>query len=370
MKKIIIKLINIFFHLFKVNKRKILFECGRGMIDGSPRAIYNYMKEKKLNYKLVWIINKDVDGSTLNGTKFYYPHSFGDLYSRATAKYWIKSESIGSIIKKKKNQVYIQTFHGHGAMKKMGYDVTKEKNRKPLEHTKEWDYLLTNDPLDQKILLSSTGYQKETIMIGTPLTDYIYQKSKDEKFKKSIKEKLGITNNKPIILYAPTFRDKDLNKKEVNLKISCLKKFNDYNIILRLHPLVKNKVPKEIWKNSNIINGCNYPDSADILCITDLLITDYSSIIYEYAILERPILFYAYDLEEYRISRGFDIRYPEDLPGDVVYNEKELYEYILNLKNNKNNIKKLRNFNKKFNYLNDGNVCKKFVELLEKGYFK
>lgn len=183
MKKIITKFINIFFNLFRVNKNKILFECGRGMVDGSPRAIYNYIKNNNMNYKLVWIVNNNTDPSNLKGAKYYYPHSFGALYSRATAKYWIKSESIGSIIKKRRNQIYIQTFHGHGAMKKMGYDVTKEKNRVPLEHTKEWDYLLTNDPLDQKILLSSTGYNNKTLMIGTPLTDYIYEKSKDKVFK-------------------------------------------------------------------------------------------------------------------------------------------------------------------------------------------
>lgn len=370
MKKLLKCIINLFFKIFKIKNNKILFECGRGMIDGSPKALYDYIKENCPKYKLMWIVSKDTDISSIPKQDYCYNTSLKSFFERATSKYWIKSESIGSAIKKRKNQVYIQAWHGHGALKKMEYDITGEKPTEPLEHVKEWDYLLTNDPIDESMMLTSTGYKKELVMIGTPLTDYVLKHSKNEEFKNRLKEKLKIENNKPIILYAPTFRDEDLNKEQVDLKINMLSNLKDYNILIRLHPLIRNKVPQEIWNNKSFINGCKYPDATDLLCITDILISDYSSIIYEYSILEKPIIFYAYDLEKYQKSRGFYIKYPEDLPGDVVYTEKELYKNLKNLNKKSYNKEKIKKFNKKFNYLNNGNVCKKFVELLEKGYFK
>ena len=108
-----------------------------------------------------------------------------------------------------------------------------------------------------------------------------------------------------------------------------------------------------------------------MLCISDILISDYSSIIYAYSILERPIIFYAYDLDEYKKERGFYINYPEDLPGEVVYNEKQLYNAVVSVDKNKEKYrKKLQDFNARFNSLNKGVACEKFYSMLKNGEFK
>ena len=372
MKNIIKRIINFLFMIFKIDEKRILFECGRGMIDGSPKAIYDYLKSKHPNeYKLMWIVSKDTDVTGLDKKDYCYVNTIKSFYERAISKYWLKSESIASLIKKRKKQVYIQLWHGHGALKKMGYDVIENKTGEPLEHTKEWDYLIVNDPLDEKIMISSTGYQGNILMIGTPLTDSILINSKRSKFKKDILKKLNINNDNPIILYAPTFRDDDLDKETIDLRINRLKEIKDYTILLRVHPLVRNKIDETLFEDSNIINVCKYPDSSDLLSITDILISDYSSIIYEYSILNKPIIFYAYDLEKYEKERGFYLKYPEDLPGVTVYTEDELYNAITNIKKDfKSYNKKLDTFNKKYNSLNDGTVCERFYKLLKEGYFK
>lgn len=372
MKRIIKYALNFFFRLFPINKKKMLFECGRGMIDGSPKAVYDYIKSNHSNeYKMIWIVSKDTDTSEISKKDYCYTRTVKSYFERATSKYWIKSESITSLIDKRKGQVYIQLWHGHGALKKMGYDVVKTNQGQPLEHTREWDYLVVNDPLDKKIMLSSTGYKKKTIMIGTPLTDTIINNSMNQTFKNHVKKKLGIKDDKKIILYAPTFRDEELDKDTLNLKINMLKKLKDYNILLRVHPLVRNKIPDDLFKKSNIINASKYPDVSDILCITDVLISDYSSIIYEYSVLNKPIIFYSYDLEKYQKSRGFYIAYPDDLPGKVAYTEEELYNSVMNIqKESKSYTKKRNEFNLKYNYLNNGHVCERFYDLLKEGYFK
>lgn len=369
MKKMVSKILNMIFRLFKIDNKKIIFQSGRGMIDGNPRALYDYMKKNKTDYKLIWLVTKDTNVSKLDGV-YYNSNSLIGLYHLATAKYWIRSESLGSIIKKRKGQVYIQTWHGHGAMKKMGYDVTNEKNMPPLEHTKEWDYLLTNDPLDEQITLSSTGYRGNVLQFGTPLTDTILSNAKDEKFAERLKKELKIPKGKKVVLYAPTFRDNQLNMEYVDLQIDALSKLKDVVILVRVHPLIRNKLDTKKF-NKNFINVCSYPDSSDLLTITDLLISDYSSIIYEFGILNRPIVFYTYDLEEYTKDRGLYIKFPDDLPGDMVSTEEGLFNIIDNIeKYKKQTNKKLKEFNKKYNMHNNGKVCKKFVELLDNNYFK
>lgn len=369
MKKMISKIINSIFKLFKIDNKKIVFQSGRGMIDGNPRALFEYMKKNNSDYKLIWLVTKDTNILTLEGN-YYNSNSLRGLYHLATAKYWIRSESLGSIIEKRNEQVYIQTWHGHGAMKKMGYDVTNDRNVCPLEHTKEWDYLLTNDPLDEKIMLSSTGYKGNILQIGTPLTDSILSKAKNDKFIKKLKKQLKIPNDKKVVLYAPTFRDNQLNKEYVDLQIDALSKLKNIVVLVRVHPLIRNKIDRKKF-NENFINVCSYPDASDLLIITDLLISDYSSIIYEFGILNRPIVFYTYDLQEYIKDRGLYINFPEDLPGDMVNTEEELFNVVNNIeKYEKKNRKKLKEFNKKYNMHNKGNVCKKFVDLLNNGYFK
>lgn len=367
MKKIISCFLNSIFSLFKINNKKIIFQTGRGMIDGNPKAIYDYMKENNKDYKLIWLVTKDTNTSKLD-EKHYTNHSLMGLYHLATAKYWIRSESLGSILKKRKEQVYIQTWHGYGTMKKMGYDVNNAKERPPLDHVKEWDYLITNDQVSEDIMLSSTGYNKELAQIGTPRTDSILKNVQDDKFIKNLKKELHIPKNKKVILYAPTFRDEQLDMENVDLKIDALSNLKDYIILTRVHPLIRHKINKT--NNKNFIDVSLYPDVNELLVITDILITDYCSIVFEYALLERPMIFYGYDYQEYLNTRGLYNEYPEDFPGDMVDTDEQLVEIINNIEKYKRKTsKQIKEMNKKYNLLNNGQVCKKFVEMLEEGYF-
>lgn len=374
MKKLFSTILNFISKLLKVDEKKILFETGRDLVDGTPRAIYSYIKNNCPNdFKTVWLVTRKTDVSNIKPGEYAYYKTLKSLYFIATSKYWIRSESLGNIIKKKKNQVYIQAWHGHGALKKMGYDVHNDTNRPPVEHVKDWDYFISSDPLDEQVIISSTGYNKKTVMLGAACTDEILKLSKDTDKINMIKQKLGIAEkdfNKKIIFYAPTFRDSDLNKKNLQLPISCLSKIKDTIILIRLHPLIKELIDDSIFKD-NIINACTYPDASEILAIADVLISDYSSIIYEYAVLNRPIIFYDYDLELYLKERGLYLDPQKDLPGPVIYDEEALYLALQNTESLMDEYKnKLEEFNKKYNYLNDGQVSKRFVQKLKEGYFK
>lgn len=370
MKKIISFFINIIFSIFKVNDKRIIFESGRDLIDGNAKAIYDYMKDNKIdNYELIWIVTKNTDVSGLNKNEYAYYNTLKGYYYISTSKYWIKNQSIKTILKKKKNQVYIQLFHGNGVMKKMGYDVTNDKERPRLEHTNDWDYYIANDDNEREVIKSSTGYNGNIKVLGMACT---YNVRKDDEKRKIILNKLNITNTKKNILYAPTFRDYDLDKDKIDIPIDILSKFKDYNIIIRLHPLVRSKIDNSLFNYDNFINGCNYPDVSDILSITDILITDYSSIFYEYIHLNLPIIFYPYDYDNYvKLRGGFYINYKKELPGPICYNEEELSEIIDNIDIVIEEYEKKRQlFNKKYNSLSDGKACERFVNALINDEFK
>lgn len=369
MKKLISTIINWFFHFFKIQD-KIVFECGRGLIDGNPKAIYEYMLDiKQKKYKLIWLVEKGTDTTVLRDGDYVYYHTIKSCYHLATAKYWIRSQSMGSLLKKRKGQVYIQLWHGNGAMKYVEYDITNAKERPVLKHASEWDYYIANDELDASHMITGVGYDKKIEILGMACLDTTLKLANDSKFKQELLTKLSIekkAKNKKLIFYAPTFRDFDLEKNIIKVPLEKLSKLKDYLILVRLHPLVRTKVDPIIFKNDNMINVCNYPDASDILAISDILITDYSSIFYQFSPLNRPIIFYAYDYDEYKKLRGgFYLDFQKDLPGEVCYTEDELVDVLSNIEEvTKKYQTKLKQFNSKYNYLADGNASKRFTDKL------
>lgn len=372
-KNIISFFLNKLFAIFPIVPNKIVFESGRDLIDGNAKAIYNYIKENDINnYRTIWLVTKSTDVSDIDTNDYAYYKTLKGLYHLSTAKYLLKNQSIGEIITKKKGQIYIQLFHGNGVMKKQGYDVNEAIERPVVSHAKEWDYYIANDENDEKTIRSATGYNGKIEILGMAAVDTVINNCKDEQKKQNVLKHLNINNSKKNILYAPTFRDYDLDKNIINIPIKELSKLKDYNIIIRLHPLVRTKVDKSLFNLDNFINGCNYPDVSDILAITDILITDYSSVFYEYMPKNSPIIFYPYDYDKYVALRGgFYVDYKKELPGPICYTEKELLNVIKKIDEiYPQYIEKRRKFNKKYNNLSDGKASERLVNNLINNKFK
>ena len=178
--------------------------------------------------------------------------------------------------------------------------------------------------------------------------------------------------NKKILLYAPTYRDNqhsggigytyetqvDFEKLKEELSEECV-------ILFRAHWLVAQEFDFEKYKDF-IIDVSNYDDINELYVISDILITDYSSVFFDYANLKRPIIFYMYDLKQYRDDiRGFYLDL-EELPGNIIEKEEELIKKIKLLANEFVYSEKYKNFNEKFNYLDDGNAAKRVIEKIIK----
>lgn len=368
MKKILSVILNVLFRFQKVDSQKIIFETGNDKVEGNPLAIYEYIKNNCPNdFKTIWFVKKNMDVSKLDPLDVVYYRTWKYFKHLSSARYWIRSHSVGSLLKKKPNQIYIQTWHGGGAFKKCGYDIEEQPNLGPKDHVKEWDYYIASDTYNASMIQTSTGYQKEIRVLGLARSDEIVTMkfSQTESIKNAVLNDLSDTK-KNIILYAPTFREKDIADNRVQLPIEELGCLDNCIILIRLHPWVKQFI-NHSQLCENMIDVSGYPNVQDLLLISDCLITDYSSIIFDYALLNRPMLFYVYDYDEYMKERtGFYLDFKTELPGLSVRTQQELIEHLKDLTKLKTSSKhKLDIFNKKYNSLNDGNVCERIVSFLK-----
>jgi len=211
----------------------------------------------------------------------------------------------------------------------------------------------------------------KVIVLGNPRNDIFF--NHDLEFHDYVK-KLSLNSFSKIILYSPTFRDSKASNEPFSNEF--LRKFNRYltekNYVFLIKSHKMDKFVKQIPELSNIRNVSDkVEDIQDLLIHVDILISDYSSIFFDFVLLDRPLIFYPYDLDEYLIkSREMYYDYFIELPGPFAKNENELFDSISNIEsifNNKNYNEKYKNFKKKFNYFQDGNSCKRLIEYLENG---
>jgi len=215
--------------------------------------------------------------------------------------------------------------------------------------------------------MSAFRLKKETVVEnGYPRNEALFTYTDEDVLE--YKKRLGIPLDKKVILYAPTFRDNQHdNKLGYVLKLgmdfdSLREKFGkDCIVLFRAHYFVANAFDFEKYKGF-VINASDYEDINHLYIISDLLITDYSSVFFDYANLKRPIVYYMYDIDDYKNNmRDFYIDI-DTLPGNVVSTQKELEEDVLDKLNNFSYDEKYKKFNDKYNYLDGIGVSKKFLE--------
>ena len=374
MKKMIKRLIGgviqlLFGHL-KIVENKIFLETGTGEAKDQVRAIYNYIKANHPEeYEFIWALNPLADIEGLCNSEIVYKRTLRYYFHLLTSKYWMRTHSVETIVSKRKGQIYIQLWHGPGATKKEGFDIKGiNNNGKVMPHAKEWDYFIATDADNQRYIQTALNLQIPRLLLGSCRTDVLVNRNRDDYYK--LRKKLDIKDTDKVVLYAPTFREIDFHKEKVSLHIKKLSKTENVRLILRLHPEIKNKLDIAEYAE-NIIDGNKYADIFDLYMLSDILVTDYSSVSIEYSLLMKPFLFYMYDLEEYTKERDFYYNYLDSLPGPIIKTEDELIYAISNIDSIMETYHdSYMTYYEKYNALNDGNVCRRFYTMLKNGDFK
>ncbi|RIL45996.1 CDP-glycerol--glycerophosphate glycerophosphotransferase, partial [Mammaliicoccus fleurettii] len=232
----------------KIDEKLIVIESNLGkQVTDSPKMIYDQIKELDKGYKVIWVSNKiyPFDDENVITVKRLSPSYYKYL---SIAKYWINNQNFPHYIEKKKETVYIQTWHGT-PLKKMLNDVDDFKGRDEgyidrINHSvSKWDYLVSPSPYSTNCFKSAFKFDKEMLEVGYPRNDIFYQnESEIEEKQNVIKRKLSIPKNKKVILYAPTFRDDEVSstkKHLINLKLDLhqmkAKLGEEYVLLLRPH---------------------------------------------------------------------------------------------------------------------------------------
>lgn len=364
------------FNCFPIRNNKIFLYSYYGSQYGcSPKYISEYLVNNYSNkYDIVWAFN-DIDSKKyIEGIRKVKVMSLRYFYELCTSKVIITNFRTTEIFKKRKNQYYIQTWHSSLRLKQIEKDA---ENTLPLHYvemakrdSEKLDLLMSGCKFSTDIFKRAFWYEGEIFEHGTPRNDLLFEKT--DRINNKIKDKLKIDRNKKIVLYAPTFR-KDNDLTVYNLDYSRIisklsEKFEgEWIFLVKLHPHLILK-SKELVCGNNVLDVTTYDDIQELLGVADILVSDYSSLIFDFVLTERPCFLYVPDLDKYIESDRrlyFDIN---ELPFISVKNNNEFVKEIDSF----NQIKYKKNldkFNSKIGSFENGQCCRELEKKIDKVCF-
>ena len=345
-----------------INNKLILFESMWGSkFNCNPRAIYEYIDKKYPEFKCVWALNDEHIPITGRGARVRRG-SLEYYKVLAEAKYLVNNVNFVDDYIKRDGQIEIQTMHGT-PLKTLGFDVPDElltiEERQQFERkTERWNYLVVQGKFMEEKAYPIYHYRGKILKTGYPRTDGLYKEADVD----DIKSRLGIPKDKKVILYAPTWRVRGNFDMALDLDKMREELGDEYVLLIRIHYFASAgyTVPAD---NKFIFNMNDYANAENLYKITDIMITDYSSIMFDYALLGKPLIFFAYDLENYAgATRGvyFDIR--TEAPGDVVYTTEEVINAVKSAdRPSAEMLQRAQAFRKKYLTYECADSCKKTV---------
>lgn len=368
-----------FIGLLPAKKKLIVFESFHGkQFSDSPRAIYEYLSEHYPKYDMYWSVDRSkIPFFKEKGLKVVRRYSISWLFKMARAKYWVINNRLPLWVPKPKHTVYLQTWHGT-PLKRLAADMdqvlmpgtnTKKYKRNFTREASRWDYLVSPNAYSTEIFTRAFKFEGKMIESGYPRNDFLITSNESESIN-NIKKRTNLPLDKKVILYAPTWRDnqfygKGKYKFDIEMDLALLREElgDDYVILLRLHYLVAENLDLTGYEGF-VYDFSAHEDIRELYLISDILITDYSSVFFDYANLKRPMIFYVFDLEDYRDNlRGFYFDFEEKAPGPLVKTTEEIIKVVRDLEdNNSTPSGNVEEFYNKFCYLEDGQATSRVVE--------
>ena len=355
--------------LLPINKSKIILSsyCGNDYSD-NPKYIANELLRRNTNVEIIWAIREEIRPTFIpEGVKPCIIGTPEYVFHLLTSKVWIDN-CRKEFVYKRKNQTYIQTWHGF-AIKRIESDVADKLGsayvNRAIRDSKAIDLIISEGSYMTNIYKNSFWYSGEVAEWGSPRYDVILDPNFD---KKSIRARLSIPDDTKIILYAPTFRaNKSLEPYAIDTKRvieACEARFGGKFIFMtRLHPnLTRADISLDF---GDAIDASTYPDIQELLAISDVVISDYSSLIVDFALTKRPCFQFATDYPEYRKDRDLYFELNE-LPFAFTQSNDELVSAIEHF-DSAEHTKKINAFLESVGMVLDGDSSKKCVDfILEK----
>ncbi|MFI0238874.1 CDP-glycerol glycerophosphotransferase family protein [Streptomyces sp. NPDC016845] len=362
-----------------VSRGTVVFESHMGKCYGdSPRALHEELRglEKSHGLRAVWSYATSPDGFPADA-RLVRRWSWRYLWALARAEYWVDNQGFPQALTKPRETTYLQTWHG-SAYKRMGHDEIRHKTRNAPQRARldravsRFDHFLVRSEHDVHTLARAYRIPEERLLrVGYPRNDrLVAARERDEREgrlpRPAPAAALGIPDHRTVVLYAPTFRG-DPKSRTVRLPLDVrafADAFGDTHVLLvRAHYLEAAALPPT--PPGSVIDVSAHHDVSELLCLADVLVTDYSSIMFDYALLDRPILHFAPDLDAYAAERGsyFDLR--ARAGGPVVDTQDELHRTLAGIKKTDRAWQERRRaFAAEFGSYDDGGAARAVVDAL------
>jgi len=367
---------NFYKHIFKINNNRVSFIIiNKDKFRGNLRYIYNEMNKRNEHLEYNIISRDEYNLSGMNSVSSALRKIFVLLrlflvksYRLAVSRYIFLNDNFlpMAYMDLDLESDVVQVWHGPGAFKKFGLSSVTDPDLINLEKriSEKLDYVVVSSKNVAPFYEEAFGVSEEKVLpLGIPRTDYYFRENNLEKLRDKFENLHPESKNKKIVLYAPTFRENSFHDKDIiknfNIDLFNQELGDQYILALRLHPRINSA---DLLDDYNLIDVTNYKDEKELLLLADILITDYSSIMVEYALLNKPIIFYPYDYKYYtHIERGFYFDYKKRVPGPVTCHMEELIDII---KNDNFDLNKIEKFTElQFDYF-DGNSTKRIVDYI------
>jgi len=360
----------------------ILFESNLGRnYSGNPKAVYEELLDRKLDeqYTIYWILESPDKAAIPGNAKKVVRESYKYMKLTWQARMWVTDTRMMGYIVKNPNTTFVMTWHGT-PLKKLALDMDDihMADNRGIErykasfwtHSRRWDYLVAPNEYSEKIFRDCFDFRKTMLRTGYPRNDVLVNHN-DEGYIARLKEKYKVPKDKQVILYAPTFRDDENVAKNkyvfnphINFDLLYRNLKDDYFFIIKYHYFITSKVSWTRFKG--FITDID-TDIGELYLMADVLMTDYSSAMFDYAILRRPMVFYTYDWDKYAGNRGFYFDFMKTAPGPFFTYTEELVDFLKGGEPDFSPyIDKLEEFSKTFNAWEDGKASARIADLVEK----
>lgn len=366
--------------IFPVKSNRVVFDSSLGKsYAGNPKHIYEYLVSRGYDMKwdCIWFYENEKYNIPGMSRQVQYGR-LRYLYYMATAKVWVFDSRQPEFLTRRKNTFYIQTWHGT-PLKRLALDmddvfmagesdiVTYKEHFARNAHT--WDYLISQNPFSSETFRRAFDFRKEILEIGYPRNDLLFHENTKEGIER-YRRNLGLPLDKKIILYAPTFRDDEFSDDEKyefqpHISFDLLQKElgDEYIMIVKYHYLIMDAVDWSPYEGF-VYHFDQSRDIAELFLVSDMLITDYSSVMFDFSILRRPMFFYAYDFYKYKNElRGFYFSYREEMPGPISTTTEQLIADIKNYRA-EDYKEKYDKFHDKYNSVDDGKAANRILDLI------
>ncbi len=318
----------------------IVFVSWKGKQCGdNPRAIANELRRRGDQREHVWVVS-DWSVPVPDGARAVLSNTEEYLEALARSRYLIANDDMPAVYQKRDGQVYVQTWHGT-PLKRIGFDVEQPQfisGTSYFDHlardVAKWDLLLSPNPFSTPIMRRAFHYDGEICESGYPRNDVLHSGDTGQ-VAAEVRRRLGLPDGKKVVLYAPTWRDNQYYASgryrfdfRLDLERAWQELGDDHVILVRGHHHMADDVPAGP-RPGFAVNVTRYPDISELFLVSDVLVTDYSSVMFDFAPTGKPMLFFTYDLEQYRDNlRGFYFDFETEAPGPLLATSDEVISAI------------------------------------------